>query len=447
MIRLSPNRSASWRQDRPRLRQSEPTTYAVNRLILGDDSLSYIPWEWVFPDPEDGAPPLVRYAENRFPREPSLLARPPRFVFVSSSPRAKDAVGGEGELSHLTSTELQAVLSSIRLESVVSASARTLEEALSKQSCEVLHFVGHGYVDDAGSGYLAFQFEDEGSQWRPYSDFISVERLGGWVRRGGVRVVGLQTPSIGNYEVAAFARIATRITDIGADAILFSLLDDRQNEHAEAFGRFYRSLFSGIPVAEAYRYAVQPFEKPPLGLYLYTPEPYVIMPSVVPRKPHAGVFMEQSPPQPRIGAPYTRYHEYLHSILSKGSAKGDEESQRRMTKQMEASFREADLQLYSPRLDEVVSEVLEQAAGDEAPSLRDLPREAFVDRMKLSRPEVEAMQGHVDYQRNRLNDLSRMLTRYGTQLPKWLQNQLEKEKETLGQLVAELRSAVSETGG
>jgi hypothetical protein len=133
------------------------------RLLVdtsGAPALAGLPWEFLS-HPETGhslssSPftPIVRWFDLDGGLHSLLLTRPLRLLVVSATPDDHPPVALAGELAHLKSQLSGAAL----FETLDHATPESLKDALHRHRPNVLHFVGHGEVDD-GRGAIVLETE------------------------------------------------------------------------------------------------------------------------------------------------------------------------------------------------------------------------------------------------------------------------------------------------
>ena len=102
---------------------------------------------------------VVRYLDVPRPSQPIPFTPPLRILAVGASPRGMQPLDLDEETRRLE--ELDRSSPSVEVRFLPHASAGTVREALSEDTYNVLHFMGHGTFDRAsGEGMLAFEGED-----------------------------------------------------------------------------------------------------------------------------------------------------------------------------------------------------------------------------------------------------------------------------------------------
>jgi hypothetical protein len=127
-------------------------------------ALADLPWELLCDETEDflalsRQTSLVRYLDVPRSSQPILFTPPLKILAVGASPRDLPALALDEEMQRLE--DLARSASGITVRLLSHASAGAVREALSEDSYNVLHFMGHGTFDAAtGEGMLAFEAAD-----------------------------------------------------------------------------------------------------------------------------------------------------------------------------------------------------------------------------------------------------------------------------------------------
>ena len=99
---------------------------------------------------------LVRYLDVPRPSQPIPFTPPLRILAVGASPRGVEPLDLEEEVRRL-----EQLGPGVDVSVLMHATAGKVREALSRDACNVLHFMGHGTFDSAtGEGMLAFEKAD-----------------------------------------------------------------------------------------------------------------------------------------------------------------------------------------------------------------------------------------------------------------------------------------------
>lgn len=135
------------------------------RLRIDPPELSRLPWELCWNAQDEFLALLPDLAWVRYIAEPfaaSALATPLplKLVIAVSSPKELPTLDADGEAT-LVLDSLQAVNEAIQVKVIPHTTWERLQDALA-EGVDVLHFVGHGGINEQGEGFLAFE-DDEGS--------------------------------------------------------------------------------------------------------------------------------------------------------------------------------------------------------------------------------------------------------------------------------------------
>jgi hypothetical protein len=227
------------------------------KLDLGDEetaALADLPWELLCDgDNEDflalsRQTSLVRYLDVPRSSQPIPFTAPLRVLAVAASPRSLPALDLAEETRHLESLNQS---SSVEVQFLDHASAGAVREALSGDTFNVLHFMGHGVFDRAsGEGMLAF----EGADGSP--DLVSGKAFA--TKLKDLRSLGLvvlnacDTARARNQEGSnPFRGVATALVLRGVPGVV-AMQRPISDRAAIAFSTaFYRRLASGDSIDEA----------------------------------------------------------------------------------------------------------------------------------------------------------------------------------------------------
>jgi hypothetical protein len=281
-------------------------------------ALADLPWELLCDgDTEDffalsRQTSLVRYLDVPRPAQPIPFTPPLRILAVGASPRSLPPLDLAEEARHLE--ELHRGSSAVEVSFLPNASAGAVREALSGDTYNVLHFMGHGIFDPAaGEGMLAF----EGAEGR-------LERVSGKafatklrdLRALGVVVLNAcNTARTGHQQGASpFRGVATALVLGGVPAVV-AMQRPISDRAAIGFSTsFYRHLARGDAIDEALtegRQAIhsatpEGFEWATPVLFLRVPEGNVFVVKPAERQVQAAEAPPWPPASPRVGAPIHR---------------------------------------------------------------------------------------------------------------------------------------------
>jgi CHAT domain len=276
--------------------------------------LADLPWELLCDgDTEDffalsRQTSLVRYLDVPRPAQPIPFTPPLRILAVGASPRGLPPLDLAEEARRLE--ELHRGSSAVEVSFLPNASAGAVREALSGDTYNVLHFMGHGIFDPAaGEGMLAF----EGVEGR-------LERVSGKafatklrdLRALGVVVLNAcNTARTGHQQGASpFRGVATALVLGGVPAVVAM---QRPISDGAAIGfstSFYRHLARGDAIDEALTEGRQAIHSAtPEGFEWATPVLFLRVPegNVFVVKPAERQVQAEAPPRPpaspRVTAP------------------------------------------------------------------------------------------------------------------------------------------------
>ena len=134
-------------------------------------SLSQLPWELIrngadrrLSNGQNLSIAVTRVVEGTSWAMPSLSV-PPRVLFVVGTPMTDDRVRAGAEMLAIL-REFEGRGHRIQHRILENAGPRTLEEAMATFRPEIVHFIGHGDVDEYGHGYITLQSDDDiPEQW------------------------------------------------------------------------------------------------------------------------------------------------------------------------------------------------------------------------------------------------------------------------------------------
>jgi hypothetical protein len=273
------------------------------KLDLGDEetaALADLPWELLCDgDNEDflalsRQTSLVRYLDVPRSSQPIPFTAPLRILAVAASPRSLPALDLAEETRHLKSLNQS---SSVEVQFLDHASAGAVREALSGDTFNVLHFMGHGVFDRAsGEGMLAF----EGADGSP--DLVSGKAFA--TKLKDLRSLGLvvlnacDTARARNQEGSnPFRGVATALVLRGVPGVV-AMQRPISDRAAIAFSTaFYRRLASGDSIDEALTEARQAIHSAKPDTFEWS------TPVLFLRMPEGNVFVAQPVGPPDVIAP------------------------------------------------------------------------------------------------------------------------------------------------
>jgi hypothetical protein len=185
---------------------------------------------------------LVRYLDVPRSSQPIPFTAPLRILAVGASPRGMQPLDLEEESRRLE--ELNRSSSGVEVQFLPHASAGTVREALSEDTYNVLHFMGHGTFDRAsGEGMLAFEDSDGSADLVSGKGFATKLRD---LRSLGVVVLNAcNTARAGHHGGSPFRGVATALVLGGVPAVV-AMQRPISDRAAIGFSTaFYRHLARG----------------------------------------------------------------------------------------------------------------------------------------------------------------------------------------------------------
>jgi hypothetical protein len=249
---------------------------------------------------------LVRYLDVPQPPQPTPFTPPLRILAVSASPRGLQPLGLKKEMRRLK--KLNRSSSGVEVQCLPHASAAVVRKALSGDTYNVLHFMGHGTFDHAsGDGMLAFEGPNGSLDLVSGKAFATMLKD---LRSLGVVVLNACNTARARHEggMSPFRGVATALVLSGIPAMV-AMQKPLSDPAAIAFSAaFYRHLARGDSIDEALTegrqaiHSAQPatFEWATPVLFLRIPEGDVFV------KPTVPVHTEPNGAEPRP-EPWRRY--------------------------------------------------------------------------------------------------------------------------------------------
>jgi hypothetical protein len=261
------------------------------RLRMGDaPELAALPWEYMYAAglgrflALSDETPLVRYLELAQPERPLAVRPPLRVLAVVSDPPDALPLDVEREWEHLRSAlhELQA-RHVVHLDRLEQPTLPALQQALRRQDVHILHFIGHGFFDEAAqTGGLVFE-QESGKRLD-----VTAVQLGTILHdQRALRLVFLNAcHGARGSATMPFAGVAQRLVQQNVPTVLamqFAVTDTAAIALAH---EFYRALADGLAVDEATSearkaiYAAgEPFEWGTPVLFTHAPDGVILAPA------------------------------------------------------------------------------------------------------------------------------------------------------------------------
>ncbi len=218
------------------------------RLRIEPPELSRLPWElcWNIADEFMALRPdlaWVRYISEPFAPGGLGTPAPIRVVIALASPSDLPPLDTDGEAA-LIRDSLQKVEAGVQVKVIPHTTWDLIHDAL-VEGADVVHFVGHGSIDENGEGYLAFE-DDHGDL-----DAVTAKRLRVLFRGREVKIVVLNAcqSAIASGQEAIMA-VAPSLVRSGIPAVVAQQapVPDRL---AKTYAKtFYEQLAKGKPLDE-----------------------------------------------------------------------------------------------------------------------------------------------------------------------------------------------------
>jgi hypothetical protein len=223
------------------------------RLRLTGPAVVDLPWEFLYNPAVNRFlglsvhTPLVRYVDLPQRIQPISMTLPIRVLVVLSSPTDYPALDVEAEWTRLNESLADLISKNqIAVERLGAATLGALQRRLRREPCHILHFVGHGELDDRSQkGGLIL----EGEQGRGHS--VSSEFLGMMLHDHeslGVAVLIMSEGTRTSGMTNSFADSAQNLVRHGVSAVVamqFEIADDVASRFAH---EFYGAVADGYPV-------------------------------------------------------------------------------------------------------------------------------------------------------------------------------------------------------
>lgn len=218
------------------------------RLRIEPPELSRLPWElcWNHQDEFMALLPdlaWVRYISEPFAPSELSTPTPIQLVIALASPSDLPALDTDGEAAIILNS-LKKVSDEVKVKVIPHTTWDLLQDALA-EGADVVHFVGHGSINESGEGYLAFE-DEEGAL-----DAITAQRLRVLFRGRDVKIVVLNAcqSAVAEGQEAIMA-VAPSLVRSGIPAVIAQQapVPDRL---AQTFAKtLYEYLAKGKPLDE-----------------------------------------------------------------------------------------------------------------------------------------------------------------------------------------------------
>ena len=227
------------------------------RLRLSSDApeLADLPWEYLYaPNLKrflvlSDETPLVRYMEVQLPSKDLGIVPPIHLLVVISTPTGIEPLAVEQEWTHLQAALKQPIDDGqIIVDHLSHATLSALQNRLRQSAVHLLHYIGHGYFDQAtGQGGLVLENE-HGQQLDVTADKLNILVHD----HTALRLVFLNTcEGARSGQADAFAGIAQQLVEQGVPAVL-AMRTVVTDKAAISFAQeFYEALAAKCPVDAA----------------------------------------------------------------------------------------------------------------------------------------------------------------------------------------------------
>lgn len=226
------------------------------RLRIDNEAseLATLPWELLYsPDWQrflvlSHKTPLVRYILQTRDDPPLLVKGPLRILVVMSAPKDFPNLQGNRE-SELLSTALSEFVAqgSVSIEQLHSATLEAVQNRLRKGDVHILHFIGHGYFDEANDEGGLY-FEDESGHSCP----VCATDLATVLCDATLRLVFLNAceGAVGG-QTNFFAGVAQKLVQQQIPAVIAMQYRITDSAALRLSHTFYKALADGYPVDAA----------------------------------------------------------------------------------------------------------------------------------------------------------------------------------------------------
>ncbi len=220
-----------------------PVSTHVRLRIFGHGGIQALPWEY-FQEPQRTGPcrerSVARIVDTvgRDDPAPLKLSQKVRVLFVSADPVDQLPVPWADVKSRIETVFYSRAQDCLILESVDAADAESVRKALVKGAFDILHFCGHGEVDQDGKGCLLF-YNRTTQTSTPYP----AERFASLLSGTNVQLVILSAcyTAAGNFR-DDFAVTADALVRAGVPAVVANQLPVQDKTVAVFVGALYEKL-------------------------------------------------------------------------------------------------------------------------------------------------------------------------------------------------------------
>lgn len=213
--------------------------------------LDGIPWELLY-DENDGFIGLnsdwaiIRYLQTSCPGSTVSFPDPVKILVVAANSLVMQALDVEGELWRLE--QAWRFRNSAQITIVDPPTIQSLERHLNKGPFHIIHFIGHGILEQTGEGHLAFETENRDVDLISGNDFAQLLRG----RSNLPELVVLnacETGGVGRHNQAA--AVASVLVEAGVPAVLAMRALFPDAAAIDFSAAFHEALAVGAPLKEA----------------------------------------------------------------------------------------------------------------------------------------------------------------------------------------------------
>lgn len=233
------------RDDLQELVQLLPASECRILILSNQARIQSLPWEYLrFPQRPPGHAvrerSVVRIVPTRGRRapEPKKLGEEVRVLFVSAAPRDQNEVDFESVRGAIQRAFQAYMPERFTLEVIDGATRSALRKAVAEKSFDILHFSGHGRVDEKGQGRLLLVNRKTGKTDELPSDELSTLLSGREIR---LVVLSACETSTGNF-ADDFAVTAESLVRSGIPAVVANQLPVSNGAMASFVGPLYTEL-------------------------------------------------------------------------------------------------------------------------------------------------------------------------------------------------------------
>lgn len=237
--------SFALRDELQEIYQLLPATESRIHILSNQARIRSLPWEYLgFPQRAPGHPvrerSIVRIVPTRGREapEPKKLGDSMRVLFVSAAPRDQNEVDFEAVRGALERTFQGLMPDRFTLEAVDGATPASLRKAVAEKSFDILHFSGHGRVDEKGQGRLLLV-----NRKTQKTEELAADRFATLLAGREIRLVVLSACETASGDFKDdFAVVAEALVRSGIPAVVANQLPVTNRAMASFVGPLYSEL-------------------------------------------------------------------------------------------------------------------------------------------------------------------------------------------------------------